>query len=204
MLGVARAFGPVQALRGADFTLRPGEVHALLGENGAGKTTLMHILFGLVAADSGTIEVFGSRLPRGNPATAMAAGIGLVHQHFSQVPRMTVAENIWLGRPGFRYDRAAARAAVLETSRASGLALDPDAIAGDLPVGLRQRLEIVKALTRDARVLLLDEPTASLTPAEVTDLFAALGVLRGRGLGIVFITHKLREVLAVADRKSVV
>ncbi len=203
MRGVSRAFGPVQALRGTDFTVAPGEIHALLGENGAGKTTLMHVLFGLVTPDAGTVEVFDRPLPRGSPAAAMRAGIGLVHQHFSQVPRMSVAENIWLGRPGFRYDRHAARAAVMETGRATGLVLDPDAIAGDLAIGLRQRLEILKALTRDVRILLLDEPTASLTPSEVTDLFAALRLLRSRGLAIVLITHKLREVLAIADQVTV-
>jgi ABC-type uncharacterized transport system ATPase subunit len=203
MQGISKAFGPVQALRGADFTLGTGEVHALLGENGAGKTTLMHVLFGLVAQDAGTVEVFGRALPKGSPRDAMHAGIGLVHQHFSQVPRMTVAENVWLGRPGFRYDRTVAAEAVRQTGQATGLVLDPDAIAGELPVGLRQRLEIVKALAHHARVLLLDEPTASLTPAEITDLFKALDALRRAGIAIVLITHKLREVMEIADRVTV-
>jgi ABC-type uncharacterized transport system ATPase subunit len=203
MKGISKAFGSAQALRGADFSLAAGEVHALLGENGAGKTTLMRILFGLVRQDAGSIEVFGRPLAGGNPREARARGIGLVHQHFSQVPGMTVAENVWLGRPGFRYHRALAEAAVRDAGLATGLPLDPAARAEDLPVGLRQRLEILKALAHDARVLLLDEPTASLTPTEVTDLFAALRKLREGGMAIVLITHKLREVQDIADRVTV-
>jgi ABC-type uncharacterized transport system ATPase subunit len=201
--GIAKSFGSAQALRGVDFSLLPAEIHALLGENGAGKTTLMRILFGLVRQDAGTIEVSGEPLRGGDPREAMHRGIGLVHQHFSQVPDMSVAENVSLGRPGFRYDRRGAAAAVVDVGRASGLMLDPAARAGDLPIGLRQRLEIVKALCQGARVLLLDEPTASLTPSEVTDLFAALRRLRDQGIAIVLITHKLREVQAIADRVTV-
>lgn len=203
MQGIARRFGSVQALRGVDFSLAHGEVHALLGENGAGKSTLMQVLYGLLTADAGTTTVNGQALPPGSPREAMAAGIGMVHQHFSQVARMTVAENLWLGRPGLRFDRAAADAAVRRVGEWTGLVLDPDTMAGDLPAGLRQRLEIVKALARDVRVLVLDEPTALLTPREVDDLFAALRTLVRSGLGVVLITHKMREVAAIADRVTV-
>ena len=203
MTGIARRFGSVQALRGADFVLGTGEVHALLGENGAGKTTLMRILFGLERADAGTVEVFGRPLAGGSPRQAMSAGVGMVHQHFSQVPTMTVAENVWLGRPGLRFERAAAVAAVRRVGEATGLELDPLAQAGDLSAGLRQRLEIVKALARDVRVLILDEPTAVLTPREVDELFGALRRLVAAGLSVVLITHKLREVAAIADRVTV-
>jgi ABC-type uncharacterized transport system ATPase subunit len=203
MRGIVRTFGPVPALQEADFGLVAGEIHALLGENGAGKSTLMQILFGLVTANRGTVEVFGRPLPAGSPRAAMAAGIGMVHQHFSQVPRMTVAENVWLGGPGVRYRRGEAEAAVRRVGEDTGLALDPAAYAGNLPAGLRQRLEIVKALAHEVRVLILDEPTAALAPSEVADLFAALRRLTASGLGVVLITHKLREVAAVADRVTV-
>ena len=203
MSGIAKRFGPVEALRGADFSLAPGEIHALLGENGAGKSTLMHILFGLKRADAGTVEVFGRPLPPGAPRAAIAAGIGMVHQHFSQVPRLTVAENVWLGRPGFRYDGERAADMVRAVGRDTGLVLDPAATAEQLSAGLRQRLEIVKALSWSTRVLILDEPTASLTPAEVDELFEALRRLVRRGLSIVMITHKLREIAAIATRVTV-
>ncbi len=203
LLGIAKRFGSVQALRGADFALAPGDIHALLGENGAGKSTLMHVLFGLLAPDAGLIEVGGRPVRIGRPREAMDLGIGMVHQHFTQVGSFTVAENVWLGQPGVRTDAAAAAAAVRRVGDATGLTLDPAARAGDLPVGLRQRLEIIKALARDVRVLILDEPTAALTPREVDDLFAALRRLRERGVAVVLITHKLREVLAIADHVTV-
>ena len=203
MTGIARRFGSVPALRGADFVLAPGQVQALLGENGAGKTTLMRVLFGLERQDTGSVEVFGRPLPPGSPREAMNAGIGMVHQHFSQVPRMTVAENVGLGRSGWRFDRAAAAAAVLHVGAETGLALDPQAKAEDLSAGLRQRLEIVKALAREVRILILDEPTAVLTPGEVDELFGALRHLVAGGLSVVLITHKLREVAAIADRVTV-
>ncbi|MFI5279526.1 MAG: ABC transporter ATP-binding protein [Gemmatimonadales bacterium] len=203
MRGIMKRFGPTEALRGVDFALAPGEVHALLGENGAGKTTLMHVLFGLLRADAGSVEVNGRLLPGGSPREAMAVGLGMVHQHFSQVPRMTVAENVWLGREGVRYRRTDAEAAVRRVAAATGLDLDPAAMAGDLPVGLRQRLEIVKGLAREVRVLILDEPTAALTPGETDELFVALRRLVGTGMSIVLITHKLREVAAIADRVTI-
>ena len=201
--GISKAFGSVRALAGVDLDVRAGEVHALLGENGAGKSTLMHVLYGLLRADEGTVEVRGVPLAPGSVRAAMDAGLGLVQQHFAHVARMSVAENCWLGRPGFAYDRGQAVAAVRRASAMSGLAIDPDALAGDLPVGLQQRLEILKALTRDARVLVLDEPTGALAPPEVETLFEGLRQLRARGLGIVLITHKLREVAMIADRVTV-
>jgi general nucleoside transport system ATP-binding protein len=203
MRGIVRRFGPVEALRGADFDCKAGEVHALLGENGAGKTTLMHVLFGMVTPDAGDIAVRGRPVTIRSPQDALREGIGMVHQHFTQVPTLTVAENVWLGRPEWCYDARAARRLVERVAGATGLALDPDARAESLPVGLRQRLEIVKALSRDARLLILDEPTAALAPAEVTDLFAALRRLAAAGTGIILITHKLPEVKAIATRVTV-
>lgn len=203
MRGITKLFGQTRALNGVDFDVAPGEVHALLGENGAGKSTLMHVLFGLLRADAGSIEVFGRPLAGHAPRAALAAGIGLVQQHFSLVPRMSVAEHVALGQRGVRFDRRTARDLVLETGRSTGLTLDPDAHAGDLSAGLRQRLEIVKTLARKVRVLILDEPTASLAPAEVLDLFAALRRLAGQGMSVVLITHKLAEVPAIANRVTV-
>src|SRR5262249_53067776 len=163
--------------------------HALLGENGAGKSTLMRLLYGLNRPDSGTITVGGRLLDPGSTRVAMHAGIGMVQQHFSLVPTMTVAENVWLGREGFLYERARAGALVRSLGAETGLVLDPDATVSNLPVGLQQRLEIVKAVARDVRVLILDEPTASLTPGEAEELFAALRRLRERGVAVLLITH---------------
>lgn len=203
MNGIVKRFGSVHALRGADFSCRRGEVHALLGENGAGKTTLMRTLFGMIRPDGGTIRVFGESLPPGSPRSAIAAGLAMVHQHLTLVPRFSVAENVWLGRQGRRYDRRQASALVEDLGRQTGLHLDPQAMAGELSIGLRQRAEIVRALAHSPRVLILDEPTASLTPAEVEQLFAALARLREQGLAVILITHKLREVEALADRITV-
>ena len=203
MRGIVKSFGSVRALRGADFTMGPGGVHAVLGENGAGKSTLMQVLFGLTAADAGTIELHGTPVRFRSASDAMAAGIGMVHQHFTQVAAMTVAENVALGLPGLRYDARAAAERVRRVAAATGLDLDPGARVGELPVGLRQRLEIVKALARDARILILDEPTGALAPSEVDDLFAALRRLTDQGVAVVLITHKLREVAAIAAMVTV-
>jgi simple sugar transport system ATP-binding protein len=203
MRGITKSFGAVRALSNVGFNVGQGEVHALLGENGAGKSTLMNVLFGLLAPDSGSIEVFGRPLPAHSPKAALAAGIGLVQQHFSLVPRMSVAEHVALGAGGFRFDRQRARTLVRRVGKQTGLALDPDALADDLPAGLRQRLEIVKTLAHDVRVLILDEPTAALAPAEADELFVSIKRLTETGLAVVLITHKLREVRAVADHVTV-
>ena len=162
--GITKRFGATLALDAASFALRAGTLHALLGENGAGKTTLMRVAFGLVRPDAGRIAIDGAARAIASPADAMRAGIGMVHQHFTIVPSMTVAENVALGGRG-RYEARAAAARVRRVAEAAGLALDPSARAGELGVAGQQRLEIVKALARDARLLVLDEPTAVLTPA---------------------------------------
>jgi simple sugar transport system ATP-binding protein len=180
-----------------------GGIHALLGENGAGKSTLMHVLFGLTGADAGTVTL-GERVVRfRSPREAMAAGIGMVHQHFTLVPAMSVAENVALAGAGWRFAPQAAAERVRSLGAATGLALDPSARVADLPVGMRQRVEIVKALSREARILILDEPTGALTPGEVRDLFAALRRLADGGVTVALITHKLREVAAIADTVTV-
>ena len=185
------------------LTLRQGEVVALLGENGAGKTTLMNILFGHYVADEGTVEVFGHPLPPGTPRAALAAGVGMVHQHFTLAGNLTVLENITLGTGSLwshGAGRSAARAKVQALSQDFGLAVHPDAKVGGLTVGERQRVEILKALYRDARILILDEPTAVLTPQEAEALFATLRKATAMGLSVIFISHKLHEVMAIADR----
>jgi general nucleoside transport system ATP-binding protein len=191
-----------------DLSVEPGQVHCLLGENGAGKSTLMNVLYGLYQPDEGEIVVSGRPVRFAGPRDAMAAGIGMVHQHFMLIPVFTVAENVGLGhedvRPLGLLDRRRARRDVLEISRRYGLEVPPDALVADLPVGIQQRVEIVKALTRDAKVLILDEPTAVLTPQEIQDLFAVIRRLRDAGSAIVFITHKLKEVRALADRITVI
>ncbi|PWJ21833.1 ABC transporter ATP-binding protein [Jannaschia seohaensis] len=196
-------FGPVTANEGVSLELRRGEVVALLGENGAGKTTLMNVLFGLYAADEGSVELFGQSLPPGNPRAALEAGVGMVHQHFTLAENLTVLDNIALGTrslwspvSGTRALRARVRALAEEY----GLRVDPDATVANLTVGQRQRVEILKALVRDARILILDEPTAVLTPQESLDLFATLRRAVANGLSILFISHKLHEVEAVSDR----
>jgi simple sugar transport system ATP-binding protein len=199
---IVKRFGTTTALDDASFELRPGTVHALLGENGAGKTTLMHIAFGLVRPDSGGILVGGHAARFRSPADAIAAGIGMVHQHFTLVPAMTVAENLALGSHGLLRP-AAAIARVHEVAALTGFSLDPDAVVEDLPIGAQQRVEIAKALVRRATVLVLDEPTAVLAPAEVEDLLRWLRVYVAAGNSAVLITHKLREALAVADDVTV-
>ena len=199
--GITKRFGALKANDGVSLTLRRGEVVALLGENGAGKTTLMNILFGHYVADEGEVQVFGQPLPPGNPRAALAAGVGMVHQHFTLAGNLTVLENIRLGTEGlWSRGAAGAREKVERLSRDFGLAVHPDAKVGRLSVGERQRVEILKALYRGARILILDEPTAVLTPQEAEALFATLRKATALGLSVVFISHKLHEVLAIADR----
>ncbi|MCE6950966.1 ABC transporter ATP-binding protein [Cereibacter sphaeroides] len=201
--GITKRFGALLANAGISLSLRQGEVVALLGENGAGKTTLMNILFGHYVADEGTVEVFGKPLPPGHPRAALAAGVGMVHQHFTLADNLTVLENILIGTaPLWRLSlgQRAARARVEALSRDFGLSVHPDARVGTLSVGERQRVEILKALYRDARILILDEPTAVLTPQETEALFRTLRLAVAKGLSIIFISHKLHEVVEVADR----
>ena len=211
---ITKKFPGVLANSNVNFDLRQGEVHALLGENGAGKSTLMNILYGLHKADSGEVRVNGEVLHLDSPKDAIHRGIGMVHQHFMLIPVFTVTENIMLGAetdhraspneaPLARLDRKEVAARVRDLSHQYGLDVDPDAVVGDLPVGIQQRVEIVKALYRKANILILDEPTAVLTPQEADDLFRIMRELTERGVSIIFITHKLREVLAISDRITV-
>ncbi len=207
MRGIVKHFGDLVAIDGATLEVAVGEVHALVGENGAGKSTLMNILYGLLPRTAGEVLLRGEPVAFAGPAEAIRAGIGMVHQHFKLAPSFTVAENIILGaEPTLSFDRLDRRAAERDTAELSqkfGLGLDPRAIVGSLPVGLRQRVEILKALYRQAEILILDEPTAVLTPQETTELFATMRTLAASGRSVVFITHKLREVLAASDRISV-
>jgi general nucleoside transport system ATP-binding protein len=199
---ITKRFGKLVANDAISLTLHRGEVLALLGENGAGKTTLMNILFGHYLADSGQVTAFGKPLPAGQPKAALAAGIGMVHQHFTLADHLTVLENITLGTQSLWSlggGRGAARAKVDALSRDFGLVVDPLARVGDLSVGERQRVEILKALYRDARVLILDEPTAVLTPQEAEALFQTLRLATARGLSVIFISHKLHEVMGHSD-----
>lgn len=200
--GIHKRFGSVQALRGADFTLEQGELHALLGENGAGKTTLMHVAYGLVRAEAGEIQVDGRAAAIPSPRAARRLGLGMVHQHFTSIPALTVAENVALAA-GWQVWPGPLRARVQAVGERVGLPLDPDARAGDLSVALKQRLEIVKALAADARILLLDEPTAVLAPAEAEQLLRVVRGFARAGGAVVLITHKLDEALAWADRVTV-
>jgi simple sugar transport system ATP-binding protein len=206
--GVTKRFGSLVANDHIDLELRSGEIHALLGENGAGKSTLMNVLYGLYQADEGEILLDDVEQHFRGPGDAIAAGIGMVHQHFMLIPVFTVAENLMLGHEdtkGFGIlDIGAARRRVREVSDRFGFHLNPDARVEDLPVGVQQRVEIVKALAHDAKILIFDEPTAVLTPQETDEFMQIMRQLRDEGTAIVFITHKLREVREVADRITVV
>ncbi len=204
--GITKRFAALTANDAISLDMRKGEILALLGENGAGKTTLMSILFGHYVADEGHIEVFGKRLPAGSPKAAIAAGIGMVHQHFTLGENLTVLDNIVLGTEALlapRQNVRKARKRIEELAGHFGLKVDPKSLVRDLSVGERQRVEILKALYRGARILILDEPTAVLTPQEVETLFATLKTMVAEGLSIIFISHKLNEVMAVADRIAV-
>jgi ABC-type uncharacterized transport system ATPase subunit len=199
---IQKRFGSVHALRGADFTLEPGEVHALLGENGAGKTTLMHVAYGLVRPDAGKVVVGGVPRAVTSPRTARRLGVGMVHQHFTSIPALSVAENVALAA-GWPVTPEPLHQRVRALGERVSLPLDPDLLAGRLSVGLKQRLEIVKALAADARILLLDEPTAVLAPGEANELFRVIRAFTESGGSVVLITHKLDEALAVASRVTV-
>jgi ABC-type uncharacterized transport system ATPase subunit len=205
--GITKRFPGIVANDSVDLAIGEGEIHALLGENGAGKTTLMNILFGLYHADEGEILIDGRPTRFDSPGDAIAAGLGMVHQHFMLVPVFTVTENLMLGNesvgPFGLLDRRDASRHVREISQRYGLEIPPDALVEELPVGVQQRVEIVKALYREAEVLILDEPTAVLTPQETEELFEVMRSLRESGKSIIFITHKLKEVLAIADRITI-
>ena len=207
MRGVTKRFPGVLANDHVNFQLQKGEIHALLGENGAGKSTLMNILYGLYGQDEGQIFLDGQEVEINETTDAIRLGIGMVHQHFMLVPVMTVAENIILGtevvKNGFVLDLDTAAQRISELSRQYGLEIEPDAYVKDLPVGTQQRVEIIKALYREADILILDEPTAVLTPQEAEELFVIMRSLVKQGKSIIFITHKLGEVFAVADQITV-
>jgi simple sugar transport system ATP-binding protein len=203
--GIEKRFGSTTALDGADLDVRAGTLHALLGENGAGKTTLMRLAFGMLHPDGGEISVNGTARAWRSSADAIEAGIGMVHQHYLLVGAMTVAENVSLGDRGFfrAFDPAAAAQRVRRIGAETGLALDPSARVADLGVSAQQRVEIVKALARDATLLILDEPTAVLSPNEARELYAWLRGFVDQGRTVVLITHKIREALAIADDVTV-
>ncbi len=204
--GITKRFGPVVANDRVDLTVQAGSIHGIIGENGAGKSTLMNILYGYYQADAGTILVDGTTRRIDRPVAAIRAGIGMVHQHFMLVEPFTVLENLLLGAEGgplLAPGSSRLRAELARLSREYGLEVDPDARVGELPVGLQQRVEILKALCRGARVLILDEPTGVLTPQEADDLFRILAGLRDQGRTVLLITHKLREIMAITDRVSV-
>ncbi|NMW64647.1 ABC transporter ATP-binding protein [Mobiluncus mulieris] len=206
--GITKIFGPLVANDHIDLTVEPGEIHALLGENGAGKSTLMNVLYGLYKPDAGEILIDGKPVTFKGPGDAVAAGIGMVHQHFMLVPVFTVAESVALGYEPTKgvgiLDLNSAREKVRELSAKFGFDIDPDSLIEDLPVGAQQRVEIIKALSREAKMLILDEPTAVLTPQETDELIEIMRQLKASGTSIVFITHKLREVKAAAEKITVI
>jgi simple sugar transport system ATP-binding protein len=206
LTGITKRFGPVVANRDARLVVRPGEIHALVGENGAGKSTLMRIAAGLHRPDAGEVLVRGERLPAGSPREAIARGLGMVHQHFMLIPTLTVAENVVLGREprrGPALDLARAEREVAALAKRYGLAVDPRRRVADLTVGEEQRVEILKALYREAEILILDEPTAVLTPGEVEQLFRVIRELVAAGKTAVLITHKLDEVMTLSHQVTV-
>lgn len=205
MRGVRKRFGDLEALKGVDLIVREGEIHALVGENGAGKSTLMNVLYGLYRPDAGTIRYRGREVHLAGPRSAIALGIGMIHQHFMLVPPLTVAENVVLGdeRGGPMLDDRLIEERVRELEKRFGIEVDPAARVEDIPLGLQQRVEIVKVLYRGSELLIFDEPTAVLTPQEVDELFDIVRGLRDEGKTLILITHKLREVMAVTDRITV-
>src|SRR5579884_576995 len=207
MVNITKVWPGVIANDHVHLKVRKGEIHALVGENGAGKTTLMNILYGLIHPDSGEIFINGNQFHSSGPREAIRLGIGMVHQHFMLIPPLTVAENIVLGREpgglGSAYETRKARADVLALSRQYGLPIDPDVPVEKLSVGLQQRVEILKVLYRGADILIMDEPTGVLTPQETFELFGVLRGLVAQGKTIIFITHKLREVLELSDSITV-
>ena len=206
MSHVQKFFGPVQANRDASLAVNVGEIHAVVGENGAGKSTLLRVLSGMYAPDGGTVEVFGKDVTGWSTSDAIGAGVGMVHQHFMLVPTLTVAENVVLGREpmsGLTYDRGLAESALEKLSRQTGLACVPSRLVSELSVGEAQRVEILKTLYRGAKLLILDEPTAVLSPPEVQELWKVLRTVRDNGATIVLVTHKLDELMDVTDRITV-
>ena len=206
--GITKTFGSFTANDSINLKVETGQIHAILGENGAGKSTLMNIVYGLLRADSGEILIDGKTVNISEPSDALSAGIGMVHQHFMLVPVFSVAENIMLGHEKFNkfrvLDLDEARKAIREISEDFGLQVDPDAIVETLPVGIQQKVEIIKALIYEAKVLILDEPSAVLTPQETDELLNTMRDLKNKGTSIIFITHKLREVRAVADQITII
>lgn len=206
IIGADKWFGDNHAVRDVSISIARGTIHGLVGENGAGKSTVMNMAYGYIPADRGVVKALGRIVNPARPADAIAAGVGMVHQHFMLVDAFTAVENLLLGAEGgatLTAGEAAARAALRRLASDYGLTLDPDAVAGDMSVGDRQRLEIAKALFRGAEILILDEPTAVLTPQEADSLFVLLRVLTAEGKTVVVITHKLREILAHTDRVTV-
>ncbi|RTZ92237.1 MAG: ABC transporter ATP-binding protein, partial [Deltaproteobacteria bacterium] len=202
MKGISKVFGSVKANDNVNLTLYPGDILGLLGENGAGKTTLMNVLFGVYTPDAGVIRINGKQVRIRSSADALNHGIGMVHQHFHLVPCHTVIENLMVGQKGRngRLDRKTVLDAMAKIRDRFGLALDPDVLVGDLTIGEQQRLEILKALVRGAKVLILDEPTSTLTPQETEGLFDALRAMSGDGMGVIFISHKLHEIQAITNK----